>query len=244
MINGILKKIGLNEKEIKIYLTSLGLGPTPVRGIAQSAGINRGTTYDILKSLQEIGLISYYHKDKHQYFIAEDPSKLKEVILQQQRQLEETKVEIEECLPQLRSIYDKGGDKPVAKYYENSSGIKNILKDLIEVCGNGSKEYYVYSSSAIKKHIYEAYKNFSGDRIAYKIKVKSISIGPGGSTVGLDERKWLTKKESTPTYTLIYDGKVAMISVNQNNRPIGVMIEDENIYQTQKMVFEFIWGKL
>ena len=61
---------------------------------------------------------------------------------------------------------------------------------------------------------------------------------------GLDERRWLTKKESTPTYTLIYDNKVAMISVDAENKPLGVIIEDKNIYQTQKMIFEFIWDKL
>ena len=74
--------------------------------------------------------------------------------------------------------------------------------------------------------------------------MKSISIGPGGETVGLDERRWLSKQASSPTYTLIYTGKVAMVSVDGEGKPIGVMIEDKNIYQTQKMIFEFIWQEL
>jgi len=37
---------------------------------------------------------------------------------------------------------------------------------------------------------------------------------------------------------------MAMISVDSNNNPIGVIIEDFNIYKTQKMIFEFIWDKL
>ena len=245
MIEEILKKIGLSDKEIKIYLSCLKLGPSPVRIIAQEAGINRGTTYDILKSLRDLGLVSYYHKDKNQYFIAEDPKKLKDALDQKQRQIEKTKEEIDKIIPELKSIYNNANAKPVVKYYEGYSGIKVILQDVLRTCkDNSGKEYCVYSSSAIKDYLYNVYPEFSDERIKQGIKVKVISIGPGGEMRGLDERKWLTKKESTPTYTLVYAGKAAMISVDKNKKPIGVIIEDENIYQTQKMMFEFIWGKL
>ena len=245
MIERTLQKTGLNDKEIKIYLSCLKSGPSPVRRIAEDADINRGTTYDILRSLIKMGLVSYYHKDKKQYFIAEDPKKIKDILEQKKKQLETTKEEVDKIIPELRSIYNNAGAKPVVKFYEGYSGITLILQDVLNILEDKTeKEYYVYSSSAIKDYLYNVYPNFSKDRIKAKIKVKVISIGSGGETRGLDERKWLTKKESAPTYTLIYAGKVAMISVDSNSRPIGVIIEDNNIYQTQKMTFEFIWSKL
>lgn len=245
MIEETLKKVGLSDKEIKIYLSCLKLGPSPVRIIAQESEINRGTTYDILKSLRDLGLVSYYHKDKNQYFIAEDPKKLKDTLNQQQQQIEKTKKEIDKIIPELKSIYNNAGAKPVVKYYEGYSGIKLVLQDVLRTCQeNSEKEYYVYSSSAIKDYLYNVYPEFSDERIKQEIKVKVISIGPGGEMRGLDERKWLTKKGSTPTYTLIYAEKVAMVSVDSKQKPIGVIIEDKNIYQTQKMMFEFIWNKL
>lgn len=240
-----LKKLGLSDKEIAIYLSCLKLGPSSVRRIAETSEINRGTAYDILKSLISLGLVSYYHKDKNQYFIAEDPKKLNDVIINRQQQLEEVKTEVSGVIPQLKSIYDNAESKPVAKFYEGPQGIKTILQDVIGSCvESGRKEYYAYSSSTIKEFLYQAYPKFSKDRIKSGIKVKVISIGPGGETRGLDERKWLTKKESAPTYTLIYAGKTAMISVDSNKNPIGVIIEDNNIYQTQKITFDFIWEKL
>ena len=244
MIETILKKIGLSEKEIAIYLTCLQLGPAPVRKIGERAGINRGTTYDILKSLQELGLISYYHKDKHQYFIAEDPVTLHDALEQKQQALEKTKSEIDAILPELRSLYDKAATKPVVKYYESERGVKTILKDVISSCRQGSKHYYVFSSSTIRPYLYSAYRNFTLDRIKAGVRVQTISIGPGGETKGLDERKWLNKEQGSPTYTLIYENKVAMISVNINKNQIGVIIEDKNIFATQKMLFEFIWKKV
>jgi|SRR3989344_2705863 len=245
MIEKTLQKIGLSDKEIKIYLSCLKLGPAPVRKIAEIAAINRGTAYDILKALIGLGLISYYHQDKHQYFIAEDPAKLKDVLENRQQQLEKVKAEVDQVIPQLKSIYDNAGAKPVVKFYDGDVGIKTILQDVIAACRDqDNKEYYVYSSSAIKQYLYQIYANFSQERIKAGIKVKVISIGPGGETRGMDERKWLTKKESAPSYTIIYAGKMAMISVDSEEKPIGVIVEDKNIYQSQKIIFEFIWHQL
>ncbi|MFA5021174.1 MAG: helix-turn-helix domain-containing protein [Patescibacteria group bacterium] len=245
MIEASLVKLGLSDKEIKVYLACLRLGPSPVRRIALEAGINRGTAYDILKALIDLGLVSYYHQDKHQYFMAEEPDRLKDALEKKQRQLKDVQSEIEEIIPELKSIYDKAGAKPVVKYYDGRDGIKVILTDVIAAAGRAKeKKYFVFSSSTIKNILYDAYPEFSDERIKAGITVKAVSIGPGGQKQGLDERKWLTEKESAPTYTLIYAGKVAMISVDSNNNPLGVMIEDKNIYQTQKMVFEFIWNKL
>ena len=71
-----------------------------------------------------------------------------------------------------------------------------------------------------------------------------ISIGRGGELVGLDERKWLSEEESSPTYILIYSGKVAMISLDATGSPVGVIVGNEGLYQTQKMVFEKLWRVL
>ncbi|PIR93017.1 transcriptional regulator [Candidatus Falkowbacteria bacterium CG10_big_fil_rev_8_21_14_0_10_43_10] len=243
-IETILKKLGLSDKEIKIYLTCLQLGPAPVRKLAEQSKINRGTAYDILKSLQEKGIISFYHKDKHQYFIAEDPAVLQDVLENQKQQLEKMRDEISSAIPELRSLYDNAASKPVVKYYEGNQGVKTILRDVIESCERGSKRYYVYSSSALKSYLYSAYRNFTEDRIKANISVQSISIGPGGQTAGLDERKWLSKEKGSPTYILLYENKIAMISISRDGKPIGVIFDDKNTYETQKIIFEFIWKKL
>jgi len=239
-----LEKIGLGNKEIAVYLACLQLGPSSVRALAEQADINRGTTYDILKSLQKQGLVSYYHKEKNQYFVAEDPQKLKDFISERQEQLEKTKTEVDGIIPELQSLYNNAEDKPIAKHYENLSGVKTILQDVIAACRAGEKHYFVYSCAAIRRYLYEAYGNFNKDRIAAGVAVDTIALGAGGETVGLDRRKWLSHKKTAPTYTLIYEGKIAMISVNKKNQLHGVIIEDKNIYLTQKMLFENLWHKL
>ena len=66
----------------------------------------------------------------------------------------------------------------------------------------------------------------------------------GGELAGLDERKWLSEEESSPTYILIYSGKVAMVSLDATQNPVGVIVENDGLYQTQRMVFERLWKVL
>lgn len=240
-----LQALGLSPKEIDIYLACLKLGPAPVRKIAVAAGINRGTTYDVLKSLVEAGLVSYYHQDKHQYFIAEDPAKLREVVATRTRELEATKVQIEEVIPQLKSLHDNATGKPVARYYEGFAGVRHILRDVIATCtGTDEKRYAVYSSADIRPLLYKLYPGFTDDRIKAGIQVRVIALGPGGETRGLDERKWLKTQTPAPTYQIVYPGKLALITVDASGTPIGVTIEDANLSQTQRVLFDALWERL
>ena len=244
-INSILKQLGFSEKEIQVYLALLNLGPASVRSIAQQAQINRGTTYDILKSLIKRGLASYYHRDKHQYFLAEDPEKLKDYLDDKEKELETVKQQIKNVIPEMKSIYNKAGQKPVVRYYEGSTGIKTILQDVLKVMTEAEdKEYYVYSSSDVRAYLYQDFPNFAKERVRLRIKVKAIAIGSGGALWGMDERRWLSKKEGSPTYIIIYYKKVVLISLSRDKVPHGVIIEDKSIFETQKMIFEFLWNNL
>lgn len=249
MIVENLRQFGLNEKEISVYLSLISLGPSPVRLLSQRSQINRGTTYDILKSLMELGLVSYYKQysktNKKQYFVAEPPRKLLEAVESKKRNLEGVKVELLSALPELESLYEKSGAKPVVKYYEGTSGIRVILQDVLESLGSErDKKYFVYSSADIKQYLYKAYPNFNKDRIKRQIANQVIAFGKGGELVGLDERKWIDRNHDSPTYIIIYSGKVAMISLDATNNPVGVIVENQALYDTQKMLFEFNWTKL
>ena len=246
MIENILKNFGLNDKETKIYLTILKLGSASVRKIGETSGINRTTTYDILKKLIDEGLVSFVDKEKHKYFTAESPEHLLLAINNKKNKLNQVKDKIEKALPELKSIYQKSETKPRAKYFEGESGLKTTLQDVLNNVSNLSKEkvYYVYSSSAIREKLHKCFPDYNKERLKLGIKVKSISIGSGGELHGLDDRKWLSKNEGAPTYTMIYAHKVALISLDENNNPICVVIEDRNTYKTQVMIFKQLWEKI
>ncbi len=246
MDQAIFKKLGLSDKEITVYFKLLETGANSVRHLAIIAGLNRGTTYDILKKLQEIGLVSFYHKNTKQHFVAEDPEKILKFLADRQQELKNAEVKIKEIIPELKSLQEKGGDKPVTKFYESKYGVRFILDDIILTLKQEKvKEYYVYSAAGVREDVYSAYPDFNKKRIKNKIKAKTISLSPGGGTYGMDERKWLTSNNDSMvemTYILIYADKCAFISRDSRYNPVGVIIENKMIYETQKAIFLQLWG--
>lgn len=240
-----LKKIGFDEKEVNIYLALLSLGPSPVRAIAGATGINRGTSYDILKQLLEKGLVGYYHKEKRQYFVAEDPMKLQQHLEGRLEELRATRENVRSIIPELQSRYNRGGQKPVSRYYEGHPGLKRILQDvLLTVDKEENKEYCVYSSANLREVLYQDFPGFTKERIKRGIGVKVIALGEGGSEQPLSKRKWLTRDAGAPSYSLIYGSKTAHIGMDGSGSPIGVVVEDINIARAQKMIFEKLWSTL
>lgn len=250
-IQVILKNFGLSEKEVAVYLSLIELGSSSVRTISNKAKVNRGTTYDILKSLISMGVVSYYNKESKQYFIAERPETLLTVIDKKQENLKEVRGDIEESLPLFKTLFENQGGKPSVKLYEGLIGIRHILEDVLKSMDLvKDKTYYVYSSATVRKNVHMAMKDFSKKRVRRRIKVKTISLGEGGGLVGFDERKWMelpnTKGQEIlrPTYEIIYNKKVAHISLDNADNPVGVVIENDEIYETQKLIFESNWKNL
>ncbi len=241
----LLKKIGFSDKEVKVYFTLLEYGAVSGRKLADETDLNRGTVYDILKQLQQKGLVSYFHKETKKKFVAEDPEKLIKLLEEKERQVSNTKNQINELMPELKALQEKGGNAPVTKYYEGAKGIRIILEDILSTLSKEKeKEYYVYSAKEVSDDINNAYPNFTKDRIKKSIKVKAISMAKGGGMSGLDERRWLGTDNQTATFILIYNGKCAFISRDSKSMPVGVIIENQMIYETQRTIFLQLWQLL
>ncbi|TSC56411.1 MAG: transcriptional regulator TrmB [Parcubacteria group bacterium Gr01-1014_18] len=242
-----LKKFDFSDNEINVYLALLRLGPSPVRKIAEESKVNRGTTYDILKSLIEQRLITYYHKEKHQYFTAENPKNLSLVLEEKRKKLDLLGNQMNDLIPELESLANESGKKPVVKFYEGAHGGKIILEDLLESCQKqGNLSYAAYSSEPVAQTLYEKFPNFTEKRIQNNISVRVISLWQGGTSAKLASRKYLPtdKQSKDPNFVLIYADKVAFFSVNAAGELIAVLVEDRAIFQTQMIIFEQIWKTL
>lgn len=241
-----LLKLGLSEKEALIYLTLLSHGPSSVRKLAGISGINRGTAYDCLKALKERGLVSFFNEESKQCFVAEDPARLQELVVTKQSELERSKASLDEMIPELRSLHDRGADKPVSRYYEGSQGIRAILLDVLDsVSSSSTKEYAVYSSASVREAgLYDLFPDYTEERVRQGITVKTISLGPGGEHADLSERRWINAVAGTPTYLLLYAGKCAFISLHASHTLVGVIIENPGVYATQKLLFDELWKTL
>ena len=245
MPDKFLTQLGLSQKEAEVYLTLLGTGPASIRHIAAETEINRGTVYESLKKLMKRGLVSRSEHKGRKHFIAEDPEVLKHLFKDERRRLVTLRKELIKSLPVLQGMKTQSRKKPAIRIYEGLAGTRFVLEDVLKTIEKEKKKkYFVYSSADIRKYLYKNFASFSDRRIAAGIKTKVIALGGGGELRGLDERRWLTKNNSAPTYIIIYADKAAMISLGERNIPISVIIEDQDLAQTQRLIFEELWRLL
>lgn len=242
----LFELLGLTKREITIYRALLSLGPSAIRAIAEKAGINRGTTYDCLKEMQQKGIVTYLPKGKRRLFSAREPEVLLQLAEERRHSLNSAIDQLKtKVVPELHHLMPDFNTANVS-YYEGDSGIEQVLRDILNTVSKQSpKSYSIFSSKPIRKHLYRPFPNFTAQRIQKGIEVKVIAIGDGGEDAELSERKWIkTEGKVDAAYIAVYPPKCAIISLASSNYPTAVVIESKEVAAAQKIIFDTLWGLL
>lgn len=243
----LLNTLGLTRSESLTYEALLHMESISIRKIAAYTGINRGTTYDALKRLINMGLVSVRQGGGREGYTAESPEIIYEMIRDKRRDLLEATNLAKKVVPQLLAHTANNEGRPLVRYYEDDEGVVTILKDVLQICRDmDAPEYYAYSSAPVRQYLYRKYPLFTKRRIDEGIHVKVIAIGRGGEVAENSERKWLADDEegTSSSYVLIYGNKIATISIAADDTPYGVVIEDAGAASMQRLLFEQLWSRL
>ncbi len=224
-----LRAVGLNEKEIAVYLSCLKLGSALVQDIAHDAHLNRTSAYDILASLERKGFVSFTISSGKRYYQGISPSKILGI-------LRESENLIKDSLPELNAISQSFVKKPKVEIYLGKNGLKSLFEGILEE----AKSFYCIASKKHLSKLFEFYfPHFVKRRIKKGIKVKILS----------DEQPYDKNapykiiKGEIKTATWLYNGKIVMVSLEEKE-PVGILIDEKNFYETHKMMFELIWESL
>ncbi|MEK7657574.1 MAG: helix-turn-helix domain-containing protein [Patescibacteria group bacterium] len=248
MIKKLLKKLGLNGQEMKIYLALLNSGSSSIRQIASKTGINRGTVYESLKKLIKNKLITHQIKKRQKHFAVENPETIKALLRSEREKLTELENEISASLPRLKAFYSRVNQESYIKIYEGASGTKFILEDLLKTLKNKkNREYFAITSADIGKCLYKNFPDFNERRISAGIKAKTIATGKGAKPEGINGIngmngvKWLGETLNEPACVFIYANKIALVSADKEGSPTSVLIENPALAAVQKTAFEKLW---
>ena len=243
MFEADLKQLGLSDKEAKVYLAVLELGPASVVQISQSSGINRPTTYVQIQSLTKLGLMSSYTKGKKQFFAAEPPERLKELVRAREQEVNEQRGRLGEILPQLQIIFDTAEERPKVRFYEGKEGIRSMAADIFS---RKTKEIFTISSAELFKEIFtqEEHVEFEQLRRKYKIKVKHLYNSKKGALSSsrsstVEDRFIPFEKFPITSGIDIYQNKISAFTLK--GKLIGVIIESSEISDTMRSLFNLAW---
>lgn len=111
MLSSILSQFGYSERESRIYLALLELGPAPASTVARYVGDNRVTVYSVLKLLVKDGIVSESKNGSTQYYFGMDPVRL----VERERERYER---LQSALPELLSLINVRSHRPKVRFYE------------------------------------------------------------------------------------------------------------------------------
>lgn len=131
-INETLREIGLNDKEIEVYLCLLKNGKTSPTTLSKLTKINRATIYNITRSLISKGIIAEDVSGKTIYFAPLPVSSLEQIVKRPMRELEEKGVLIKKAIDELSLITAKSQYiVPTIRFVEEQD-LENYLYENIE----------------------------------------------------------------------------------------------------------------
>jgi len=242
-----LQKLGLSDKEAKVYLATLELAQSSVQQIADKAGVNRTTTYVVLESLIKRGLCSTYEQDKKTVYIAANPDTLESVFEIQKKEIEEKKKNFNKVLPDLQLIYNRQDNKPVIRFFEGIAGFLNSVSEFYKEkdIKDGGDVRMIYNKDMLNSLFGEDERNKYRDvRLNKKIKSKVLynyKDGSISSTLDGQRIKISNVKFPISCDIAIYGNNVRISSLGKN--PSSVLLKDEEIAKTLKSIFDLAWER-
>lgn len=233
-MNKILEQVGLNDREVKIYLATLELGESTVLPIAQKSGIKRTYCYDILDDLIKKDLVSYYEKNGRRRYVASDPKSIKKLI-------RDRLANFESILPELSALYKPNKEKPAVRFFEGAEEIKKIYDDLLN-----APDFAAYGNFEKITQYYPEFPVYAEKQFKRKIPVRDITFRtPENEQLKAryvehgHELRFLPQNMVFETDNIIYGDKVAMISYGETVH--GLVVESKAIAATQRVLFEQLW---
>lgn len=250
MIKELLKKIGLSDKEIEIYLITLHLGSQPASVISKHSQINRATVYDIFEQLIKKGLATKIDKGATTYFQILDPQNLINYLerdkTEYMREIDRQKQQLKEILPAIKSLENPSSTKPKVQFYEGDKGVREAYESTLK----SSEPIRAYAKV---EEMHAGLPNFFPEYYARRkeagIHIRAICPDTKLSKERqkhdkeeLREIKFVdSKKYDFSPEINIYDNKILMASWREK---MAIMIESQELADFHKKMYDLLWNKL
>ena len=229
MNNEILKEIGLQDSEIKVYISLLKLKEATASQITQYTGLHRSNIYDIIEKLKERGLVSFIIKNNVKYFRASSPERILDY-------LKEKEEKIKLILPELISISKEKEENIKVEIYKGKEGIKTILNDIIKE----GKNYFLFGHLKFEELLPIYVKQFIRQLNEKNISEKAI-LEKGTKIISAKKHhyKYISKEFLFPNATIIYGNKIAIFIWQEPYYVI--LIQNKDLSVSYKIHFNLLW---
>ena len=238
----LLQRLGLSDKEAKVYLALLSMGSGSAYTIAVKSGLKRPTTYLILDELRKKGLVGKIPRAKKQLFMANPPDELLS-------SAEEWMQIAKRRLPELVALAAANTPNVKVLHFEGEHGLRDLLRYGREnMRGNTYSGFYAHPECYTKELFTLIAEGMRVDTEKFNISYRGIVPAHPALTpyVSGENPRYQFKSVAPDRYksdTSIDVGDTFIRLVDVPNMQC-VIIENPSFAFTLRQIFEMVWGCL
>ncbi|MCL5795638.1 MAG: hypothetical protein M1338_04780 [Patescibacteria group bacterium] len=245
-IEKYLKSIGLNDKEINIYLICLELGESTIVPIVKKANVPRTTVYHILERLREYELVEILDNMSRRIYIPYPPEKISNILIRERNNINEKINEYKKLLPEFEQKYHMSVYEPKVKFFKGEE-IKLIYEEILN--SKAKEVLYVSEVRQIENVLGRKYlHDWINRRIKKSIWSKCIWVkteevmGIANYKPGKDNLRvvrYAPKGFNSPAQIMVYSNIVVTITTAKED--IGVTVTSNDYAETMRSWFNELW---
>lgn len=246
----LLKKFGLDEREVAIYKSCLQHELNTPSSIARNTGIKRTTVYLSIEKLKEKNLLHSVIKKDKKYFSAISPEVgLKNYIEDKKDQLSEEEQMVEEIKKYIHTQKVRKKENTKISYFDNNEGIRSVISKIISIRDD---IYWLGNFEVLLKVIPDKklYRSFTQKRLdqatsSYAITDKTITKYKEfyDPKVGFRQYRFFKQPFTMPALLVVFGENICLASIEDNKAKM-VLIEDKVMSNLLLFMFKFLWSNL
>lgn len=242
-----LRKIGLTEGEIKVYLALTNLGETTTGPIINESGVSVSKAYNILERLTKKGLVSHVVKQNTKYFKAASPDRLLYYFSEKQQELERQKNDLEGLVTELDKKKGSAITVETAQVFDGLKGIQTARERTLKIMKKGDTMWIIGIARSAYEKLTPYFMHYHKKRITKGINCNylynsdaKIPFGDRSSTYPLSKVKYMPNNSTTDAWIEIYADTVT-IGINKD-KSFSVVIENQNVADSFREYAKILWN--
>ncbi len=241
----ILKKLGLDGNEIRVYLALLEIGQTTTGPLVKKSSIPSSKIYHVLDSLIDKGIVSYIIEGKVKLFRANRPAILRHLLDLREQETEKLKQELENILPSLDHEFLAEKKEYSVELLEGLRGIKTVYEISLDIGQKGdvmyTMGYPILASQFLNAYFKDYHKRLVRRGLRAKILYdydtwfyKKREPRPHA------EQRYLPQGIKTPAFIHVFKEYVGIMVVTEKQK-LCILIKNKEIANSYLHYFNLLW---
>ncbi len=243
-----LRKLGLTDGEIKVYLALIRLGETTSGPIVDESGISVSKVYSILNRLANKGLASHIVKRKTKYFKAADPDRLLVYLKEKEDELFEQEQRLKGMVSLLKLENETAVTTETAQVFDGMKGIQTARERTLQIMKGGDEMWIIgiartpydgMMSPYFKEYHARRYGKGIFCRYLYNESAKK-PFGETSESYPLSEVRYMPEGIVTHGWMEIYADTVT-IGINKGHS-FSIVIQNQELANSFKTYAQLLWS--